>query len=140
MKRTEPGRSAIRLRPHHLLCVQKYTGNGYDARFTAYMNALVERLKSEPDAVLTLTEGEDDLCAVCPNRVDGICVSSEKVTRMDRGVLNACKFSYGQPGSFSAFRERAKAAVFGTDQFESICLDCEWFPLCKRTDKGMIDP
>ena len=34
----------MKIRPHHLLCIQKYTGHGYDAAFTAHMTALVSGL------------------------------------------------------------------------------------------------
>ena len=38
----------MKLRPHHLLCLQKYTGRGYDGPFTAHMNELVRRLTADP--------------------------------------------------------------------------------------------
>ena len=85
----------MKLRPHHLLCVQKYTGNGYDDAFAAGMDALIRRLAARPDTAVTLVEGRDDLCASCPHMAGNRCSSGEKVNRLDRGVLETCGFSAG---------------------------------------------
>ena len=38
----------MQLRPHHLLCIQKFTGHGYDEPFTQHMTSIVSALKSHP--------------------------------------------------------------------------------------------
>lgn len=129
----------MKLRPHHLLCVRKYTGSGYDEAFTAGMDALVRRLRACPDTPVTLAEGRDDLCAACPHMAGGRCDSEEKVNRLDRGVLEACGFSAGETRSWSALARTAGEQVLETDMFEKVCGDCEWFDLCRATREGWID-
>ena len=129
----------MKLRPHHLLCLQKYTGKGYDEAFTAHMNGLLGRLAAHPEGAIQLTEGADDVCAACPHNAGGRCDSQEKVTRMDRGVLAALDFSYGQRDSWDALARRAAERVLSTEEFERICADCQWIELCRNTRKGWID-
>ena len=129
----------MKLRPHHLLCLQKYTGKGYDEAFTAHMNGLWGRLAAHPEEEVQLTEGADDVCAACPHNAGGRCDSQEKVTRMDRGVLAALDLSYGQRDSWGALARRAAERVLSTEEFERICADCQWIELCRNTRKGWID-
>ena len=128
----------MKLRPHHLLCIQKYTGNGYDDAFAAGMDALVRRLTARPDTAVTLTEGRDNVCAVCPHMAGGRCDSEEKVNRLDKGVLEACGFSAGETHSWSVLARTAREQVLEKDTFEKVCGCCEWFELCRDTRKGWI--
>ena len=128
----------MKLRPHHLLCVQKYTGSGYDDAFAASMEALIRRLSACPDTAVTLVEGRDDLCAACPHMTGSRCASEEKVNRLDRGVLEACGFSAGETLSWSALARTAREQVLEKNTFEKVCGCCEWFELCRNTQKGWI--
>ena len=129
----------MKLRPHHLLCIQKYTGNGYDRPFAANMEVLLRQLTAQPDTAIQLTEGRDDVCAACPHMVDGKCASEEKVQRMDRDVLAACSLSYEQSDGWRALAASAENKIFQTKQFNEICGPCQWFELCRGTREGWID-
>lgn len=120
---------AICLRPHHLLCIQKYMGYGYDEAFTLNMDRLVCLFKSNPDARIVITEGGDDLCASCPNYTDNACLSEEKTDLMDKKVLAYCRLSYSDTGNWRELSGMA-GAIFGTAGFEDICGDCQWKELC----------
>jgi hypothetical protein len=124
--------SKINLRPHHLLCIQKYTGHGYDENFTNNMNKLVEAIRTNPDYRVELVEGGDRLCASCPNFTEGKCKEVDKVKSMDEKVLKVCEFSYGDADSWNSFAKVA-AGIFDTPQFEEICGTCQWAELCRNT-------
>ena len=128
----------MKLRPHHLLCIQKYIGSGYDDAFAAGMEALIRRLSACPDTAVTLVEGRDDICAACPHMSGGRCASEEKVNRLDRGVLEACGFSAGETRSWSALARTAREQVLENDTFDKVCGCCEWFDLCRATQEGWI--
>lgn len=128
----------MKLRPHHLLCLQKYTGNGYDAAFAANMDELIRRLTADPDTTVQLTAGRDDVCAACPHMLDDICDSEEKVDRMDRGVLAACDRSFGQIDSWRALARAAREQVLETEGFRQVCGDCQWIELCRNTQRGWL--
>lgn len=120
------------LRPHHLLCIRKFTGHGYDEAFTASMTALVSRLRAHPETEVALISGCDDLCRVCPNRAGSRCLTEEKVAAMDEKVL-------ARLPAFRAWQDSEDTAgqIFAA-QWEDICGDCQWFSLCAETERGMI--
>lgn len=123
----------MNLRPHHALCIQKFTGHGYDRAFTDHMTELCETLKNQPETPVRIISGCDELCAFCPNRENGSCSTLEKVDSMDIAVRSAAGLS---PGGTLPWRELAGLArtnIFETDQFEKICSDCQWFALCRST-------
>ncbi len=120
----------MRLRAHHLLCLPNFIGEGYDDAFTANMAAQKRRLAEE--GRFTLTEGADDICAACPNRRGGTCVSQEKVSRYDAavcrllGLVPNCRFDA------AALEARVRAEIFEQHRLRAVCGDCEWYPLCAR--------
>ena len=124
----------MNLRPHHLLCIQKFTGHGYDAAFTAHMTRVVEMLRHSPETQVTLATGCDDLCVQCPHRQGSACDTPDKVTRMDRAVAEACGLAPGDTAAWQDLSRKAREAVFATDAFQRICASCAWFDLCKRTE------
>ena len=56
----------IKLRPHHLLCTQGYSGKGYSKEFVENMTEIVKLIKNEKVQV-QLIFSEDDICSKCPN-------------------------------------------------------------------------
>ena len=60
------------------------------------MQSIVMKLTKEPKTAITLTQGCDELCGMCPNNRRGVCTSPEKVTYMDNTVLSICGLSYGE--------------------------------------------
>lgn len=124
----------MKLRPHHLLCIQKFTGHGYDADFTKHMKYIVSELTRNPETQITLSQGCDDLCKACPNNLGGACTSLEKVECMDSAVLDICGLEYGEITSWSDAASKAREMIFKTEKFNCICACCQWFELCKRTE------
>ena len=124
----------MRLRPHHILCIQKFTGHGYDAEFTRHMTSVAAELAERGETEITLVHGCDELCVACPNNADGICISAEKVDSIDSGVLAACGFSCGETIRWSELARAARERVFETEEFYNICARCQWFELCGRTE------
>lgn len=122
------------LRPHHLLCIQKFTGHGYDAEFTENMKSVITELVKMPETEITLRCGFDVLCGKCPNRCGAECKTEEKVSVLDRGVLSACGLSDGETLPWDELRRLAKEAVFDTDGFHKICRECSWYELCLATE------
>ncbi|MCM1529503.1 MAG: DUF1284 domain-containing protein [Alistipes sp.] len=124
----------MNLRPHHLLCIQKFTGHGYNESFTVHMKSIVSELTDEPMTPITLTRGCDDLCQVCPNNMNDACNSLEKVAIMDDDVLRNCKLAYGEDFPWKYLSAKARKQIFETDEFNKICSCCQWFELCRSTE------
>lgn len=128
----------MKLRPHHALCIQKFTGHGYDEKFTAHMTGTVNTLRDRPETPVELVSGCDDLCAACPNNISGSCSTREKVEAMDSGVLSALSLSAGGVLPWDRLSEMARREIFGTEKFPEICSSCEWYGLCLNTDTNIL--
>ena len=124
----------MNLRPHHLLCIQKFTGHGYDADFTAHMKSIVSEVTENPETQITVVQGCDDLCKMCPNHMGGVCTSLDKVTLMDSAVLRISSLAYEEQVPWKEAAGKARERIFATEAFQSICAGCQWFALCRSTE------
>lgn len=126
---------AFDLRPHHLLCIQKFSGHGYSEEFTYHMTQVCSALSKNSNTSVTLTKGADELCSRCPFNSDGLCESEDKVDHMDKKVLEFTGYSYGDKKCWNELALAAKTRILDTDKFETICKSCNWFSLCIQTLK-----
>lgn len=95
----------LKIRPHHLNCMPRFIGKGYSDAFCRNMQEIKACIENgEP---YTLVYESDDICAHCPNLMDGVCKDNDKVLRYDRLSMN----------------EKA---------ISKICFDCQWYDLCKK--------
>ena len=121
----------IMLRAHHLLCIQKFVGEGYDGVFTENLSKIAAYLRAHPEAEIAVTDGCDEVCKSCPNRVGNVCTDGEKILKLDGGVLDTCKLICGGSGTWENLSRKAEELIFKTDKFETICGECQWYNLCK---------
>ena len=124
----------MNLRPQHILCIQKFTGHGYSADFTAHMKSVVSELKENPRTRFTVSKGCDDLCEKCPNNMSGACTSLDKVALMDSAVMSICNLNYSENVSWEEAAGKARERIFETDEFNNICTCCQWYELCRTTE------
>jgi hypothetical protein len=117
----------LKIRPHHLMCMQMYTGHGYDCKFVLHMNEVVSKLDE-----IIIQEGCDEICTHCPHK-KGQCVSYEKVKRLDESVLSCCDLHYGEHVRWNEVAKKVRETIFETPMFEKICGDCGWYDLCRKT-------
>ena len=129
----------LRLRPHHLLCIQKFTGRGYDEAFAAHMTEVTELLKHHPQTRIVLSAGCDELCGACPNMQHSLCSSHKKVERIDKAVIDGCRFLPAEEGPWEYLSGIARDRILTTELFGEVCGDCQWMELCRNTKKGIID-
>lgn len=59
--------SGVALRPHHLICLQFFRGEGYSQEFVDNLARTFTRLQTEPARIVA---GADVVCAACPNLGD----------------------------------------------------------------------
>lgn len=123
----------IRLRPHHLLCTQGYSGKGYSTEFVQNMSAIVHSLRNVPGTRIRLVFGSDSLCAHCPHHTaDDLCEAQEKVSRFDRKTVEYFDLHEGE----YVYQDLIHAidAQMTPAMLEDICRGCAWYPVsaCKR--------
>ena len=118
----------IRLRPHHLLCTQGYSGRGYSTEFVQNMSAIVHSLRNVPETRIRLVFGSDSLCAYCPHHTaDDLCEAQEKVSRFDRKTVEYFNLHEG----VYVYQDliRAIDAQMTPVMLEDICRGCAWYPV-----------
>lgn len=119
---------AVRLRPHHGMCLAYFVGEGYSGGFSAHMGRVLSSLS--PETAAELTAGADAICAQCPNSHGGLCETEEKVRRYDRAVLERCGLEEGETLPFGAFTSLVQRRILAPGLRRDICGDCQWDALC----------
>ncbi len=119
------------LRPHHIICIQHYTGRGYDDEFTRRMNELCEILQDGSTEV-TLVSGADSACGSCPNFFGGACLSGEKIDILDKNWLSAAGLEIGQTLTWDEICLKTKNLLTRPDLFRRFCGGCVWYSFCTR--------
>ncbi len=78
----------IRLRGHHLICLQFFQGQGYDAAFLEKLQDIFHRAAVQE---VEVTAGPDELCQACPYLQGEQCTHPEtsdaEIREMDRVAL-----------------------------------------------------
>ena len=121
----------VRLRPHHLLCLRHFQGQGYSPDFTRNMARISSALHGDIFQDVLIMQGADDLCAVCPHlSVSGLCEKEEQVSTYD----SCTSQQFGVNGGVYEYRQLQKridkeltAAMLGR-----ICAGCAWLDICIR--------
>ena len=129
---TETDEEVLILRPHHLLCTQGYSGNGYSPEFVEHMNDVVERLRHGDDRI-KITFSTDTLCSCCPNKLgENKCVSQDKVKWFDDRVVEY----FGIEEKEYHYREIIKEIdeKMTGEMMDDICSRCSWYPIssCRK--------
>ena len=128
----------MKLRPHHLLCTQGYSGRGYSEDFVENMTAITTYLRSNDNAVIEIVFTTDDICSKCPRKIDDdLCDNNEKVKRFDNKV--ASYFGIKEQGYIYRDIIREINNKMTSKMMDDICSDCEWYPVsaCRRNILGI---
>jgi uncharacterized protein len=122
----------VRLRPHHLLCILTFAGEGYSTAFVGNLAAIVARIGAgEP---IELIDGPDDICAPLEGSNDTHC-QEPPVRRRDREALRQLVAADPPlPDARPIVLESAAIAAlreqFAAGTIRGACAGCPWFALC----------
>jgi hypothetical protein len=123
----------IRLRGHHLLCLQTYKGLGYSEGFVRGMDAIAERLNA--GETVEIVEGPDDICAGWAHDPANHCDAARAAAR-DASALAAFSQMLGSPIAPGvripeAGRLIASARpMFASGELRAGCAQCPWIETC----------
>lgn len=117
------------LRPHHALCIRFFEGKGYSEEFVRHMTDVIGYLNNY-DPLITLADGCDCICTVCPKRENGVCRDDDKVRKIDNRVISVLQIESGDPIQWSTLYENAYQAVIRRGKLSEICRDCQWLNIC----------
>lgn len=118
----------IKLRGHHLICLQFFEGKGYSREFVENMRKIYERLKKGEK--VKITEGKDDICSKCPNLKENKCFLEEKVEKKDKKVLKLFGLSSEEEIYWDEVVKIFQS--FSKKDLINICKDCLWIDICLK--------
>ncbi|AZN42157.1 DUF1284 domain-containing protein [Paenibacillus albus] len=114
----------IRLRGHHLLCLLGFRGMGYSAKFSANMRLVYNELREQPQTLITIIGGPDDLCACFPKDAEQHC-ENRSVYEHDKRILDKLDFSAGMTLPWQDVIHRVRVNMQPED-INTLCYTCEW--------------
>lgn len=123
----------IRLRPHHLMCTQAYSGKGYSANFVTHMDNVVAQLRENQTIEIQLVASTDDLCAHCPNMLGpDQCQENKWVKDRDQKVLDLFHLTEG-PCLYHTVTEQIRREMT-PERLQALCGDCSWYSVsaCRK--------
>lgn len=123
----------MRLRPHHLLCTQSYSGKGYDDAFVKNMDQITRELRGEMPVPVEIIFSTDILCEHCPNMQGrNLCKDNKKVTSYDKKVTEY--FHIEETTYIYQDITRKIRKQMTPEMLEDICGDCQWYPVssCRK--------
>ena len=119
----------VRLRPHHLLCTQGYSGKGYSDGFVAHMNQVVGYLRNDPNAKLQLVFTTDDICIACPRKLgEDSCKDQAKVKSFDNKLVRYFGLEEGRIYQYRTITEHIDRNMTERKLCD-ICDGCSWYPI-----------
>lgn len=124
----------IKIRSHHLLCMQGFQGYGYNDSFAVHLKGIIEQFEANPDMLIQVVDYCDEICKGCPHQMGHRCNKDDdadyRIKTMDIDIL---KCSGIHPDSVSTIREM-KCQINNTfkkqEQLVAICRDCQWTKQC----------
>ena len=119
------------LRGHHLICLNFFTGEGYDEAFIKNLSDIINKAKIE--GVKTCS-GPDDVCIKCPHLKNNECRydenADEEIKKMDEMALSLLKTA---PDTTVSWQEiNGKIPEIFAEWYQSFCLDCDWKKVCGK--------
>lgn len=124
----------MKIRAHHLLCMQGFQGYGYSEDFSKNMAEIIEILQNFPEHEIEIVAGTDSICTCCPYNINGKCQEShganDKIISMDRKVLEKLDIFPGSVFKAEEILKITNKKLKTYHDVKEICGDCRWGEKC----------
>lgn len=124
----------MKIRAHHLLCMQGFQGYGYSKNFVENLRTIIATLTAAPDTEVEIISSCDDICAHCPHNKNNECIikpeANELVKRQDLDLLAILNL---QPGTKIKIRDALaliEKKLYNPMIIKKLCGNCEWKEKC----------
>ncbi|MCS7119454.1 MAG: DUF1284 domain-containing protein [Archaeoglobaceae archaeon] len=116
----------LKLRGHHLICLNFFRGHGYDKKFVENLQNILKNIEE-----LEVVEGLDDVCRACPHNA-GFCNysrdSEKEVKALDDFALELLKVKIGMRLKWNDLRMKITGVM---EKWRKIaCMKCDWKGVC----------
>jgi uncharacterized protein len=136
LKKREVGKysKGIKIRAHHILCLQGFQGYGYSQDFVRNLAEINAHLESHPSCSLQVVAEVDLICQKCPHQEGGNChktVNSNPLMKhMDLMVLKKMGLEEGQKITAQKMYSRLIEVFKSKKDRQEICRECYWKDKC----------
>ncbi len=123
----------MKIRAHHLLCLQGFRGLGYSPEFIKKMEEVKRKVKAKDNFLIEVVDECDDICKVCPYQIEGVCQKGKKSAKrtraMDRRLLKILRLKKGRKipsqNLLSWIKEKLNFSIL-----IKVCGECGWREVC----------
>lgn len=117
----------MKIRAHHLLCMQLFEGKGYSETFCEGMAHVIKELQMDKKG-FTLEKASDDICNHCPNKVNetDCCLGNEDVENRDKNVMTILHLQENELLTYESIKNDLKSKI-DEKHFIDLCGDCRWY-------------
>jgi hypothetical protein len=120
----------IRIRAHHLLCMQGFQGYGYNSEFIMHLEKIIAFFNSYPNSKLQIVQEADEICSCCPNENKGFCNRDTKIGKIDILVIERASIDLKKIYSFEEVQKLVDEDLNHQDIMD-ICGKCSWKDKCR---------
>lgn len=123
----------IKIRPHHLLCVPRFYGGGYNKEFGENLKKICFDIRKNPTLKIKVARECDDICAKCPYKKENICKKTPKlnywIIKLDNKVLKKLKI---KNKSVHKARDIFNLSINSvtSENIKKVCKDCVFLKNC----------
>ena len=130
---SENGSKCLKIRAHHLCCIQGFQGYGYSLAFVANLRAVISDIMAFPSRSLKLVSECDIICASCPSK--GECTAQEstvsrRIRNMDLVVMDKLKIKEGTIMEADEAFRLVNSQLANVSDIEEVCGVCKWRQKC----------
>ncbi|RXA17076.1 DUF1284 domain-containing protein [Methanosarcina sp. MSH10X1] len=129
----EAGSECLKIRAHHLCCIQGFQGYGYSPVFVANLRAVISDIKASPSRPLELVSECDVICTSCPSERECIAqksIASQRIREMDLVVMEKLKIAEGTVMEADKAFRLINSQLANASDVEEVCGSCKWRQKC----------
>jgi len=126
----------MKIRIHHLLCMQGFQDKGYNEEFVKNMTEVVNIFKNDSKTKVTIITALDSICKCCPHKQGEICVSKgeeynkERVEKEKR-IAEFLDLELNKEYEIGFLFERVNSRICNQRIAKQLyCDDCQWLYCC----------
>lgn len=125
----------IKIRAHHLLCIPRFKGGGYNKNIRERIFEIQKRIKENPNIKIKVVKECDNICDACPFKKDNICKKTPKLNYwilvQDNKVLKKLNIKNNQ--TFKAKNIFKLSIVkIKNKELKNICKRCNFLDFCLK--------
>jgi hypothetical protein len=119
----------IRIRAHHLLCIQGFQGYGYNSDFIKHLEKIITFLDLNPHSKLQIVLETDEICSHCPYEQESFCNRDTEIGKIDIRIIERASIDVKKFYSFKEVQKLINEYLNHQDIMD-ICGKCSWKDKC----------